>query len=174
MIAIEKVDGQSGTFFLRRIKGKHFWNKDTYDFGVCSRNLRIWNEDNSSYWAVARIYDIENVLHDLIGDNEFVGIQGECIGTGIQKNKYHLNGYDLYVFNLIYPTGRLGSVEAKKIIEDHGMKFVPIIATDYVLPDTIDELREFVHGNSTLYDTLREGIVFRSQDGVKSFKCVDP
>ena len=65
-------------------------------------------------------------------------------------------------------------MEAKKIVEKYGMKFVPIIATDYVLPDTINELREYAHGKSALYNTLREGIVFRSQNGVKSFKCVDP
>ena len=174
MIATEKIDGQSGTFFLRKIKGKHFWNKDSYDFGVCSRNLRLWKEDGSSYWTVAKMYGIKNILQKIIGNNEFVGIQGECVGTGIQKNKYHLDGYDLYVFNLIYPTGRLGSMEAKKIVEKYGMKFVPIIATDYVLPDTINELREYAHGKSALYNTLREGIVFRSQNGVKSFKCVDP
>ncbi len=39
-VATEKVDGQSGSFTLQRVKGKHFWNKDTYDFAVCSRNLR--------------------------------------------------------------------------------------------------------------------------------------
>lgn len=174
MIATEKVDGQSGTWFLRRIKGKHFWDKNVYDFGVCSRNLRIWNEDKSSYWTIARMYNIKEVLTKLIGDNEFVCIQGECIGTGIQKNKYHIDGYDMRVFNVVYPTGRLGSIDAKKIAEEHGLKFVPIVSTDYVLPDTIAELREFAHGESALYPTLREGIVFRSQDGQKSFKCVDP
>lgn len=41
-VVTEKVDGQSGSFTLQRVKGKHFWNKDTYDFAVCSRNLRKW------------------------------------------------------------------------------------------------------------------------------------
>ena len=51
---------------------------------------------------------------------------------------------------------------------------MPIINEGYILPDTIEELRQYVHGNSALYPTLREGAVIRSLDGVKSFKCVDP
>ena len=164
----------SETVFLKRIPKKHFWQKDKFDFGICSRNLRLWNDDGSHYWTVANKYNIKQVLESLIGDNDFVAIQGECVGTGIQKNIYHIDGYDLYVFNLIYPSGRLGSLEAKKIIEEHGMKFVPIINESYVLPDTIDELRKYVHGNSALYPTLREGAVIRSLDGQRSFKCVDP
>ncbi len=30
------------------------------------------------------------------------------------------------------------------------------------------------HGQSAIGDTLREGIVFRAQDGGQSFKAVDP
>ena len=118
VVVSEKLNGCSETVFLKRIPKKHFWQKDKFDFGVCSRNLRIWNEDSSSYWSVVRKYNIKQVLEELIGDNDFVAIQGECIGTGIQKNRYHINGYDLYVFNLIYPSGRLGSLEAKKIVEN--------------------------------------------------------
>lgn len=174
VVVSEKLDGCSISVFLKRIPKKHFWQKDKFDFGVCSRNLRLWNDDGSHYWTVAKKYNIKQVLESLIGDYDFVAIQGECVGTGIQKNIYHIDGYDLYVFNLICPSGRLGSLEAKKIIEEHGMKFVPIINESYVLPDTIDELRKYVHGNSALYPTLREGAVIRSLDGQRSFKCVDP
>ena len=174
MICTEKIEGQSGSFALKKIPKKHFWQKTQYDFIVCSRNLRLWNENNSSYWTVAKKYHIKDVLMKLIGNNDFVAIQGECVGTGIHKNIYHINGYDLYVYNLIYPSGRMGSLEAKKIIEKNGMKFVPIVNDSYVLPDTIEELREYAHGQSVLYPTLREGLVIRSRDERRGFKCVDP
>lgn len=174
-IATEKVDGQSGSFTLQRVKGKHFWNKDTYDFAVCSRNLRIWNKDTSSYWTVAEKYNIEEILHKLIGDNEWVAIQGECVASNIQGNKYHVTEPDLYVFNLIYPTGRVGSVKAKKIVNELGLKFVPILSEDAQIKGmTVPEVLEYVTGKSQLYDTLREGIVFRSEDGKQSFKAVSP
>lgn len=174
-IATEKVDGQSGSFTLQRVKGKHFWNKDTYDFAVCSRNLRKWKKDTSSFWSVAEKYNIEDVLYKLIGDNEWVAIQGECVASNVQGNKYHVTEPDLYVFNLIYPSGRVGSVEAKKIVNDLGLKFVPILSEDAQIQGmTVPEVLEYATGNSQLYDTLREGIVFRSEDGKQSFKAVSP
>ena len=174
-VATEKVDGQSGSFTLQRVKGKHFWNKDTYDFAVCSRNLRKWKKDTSSFWSVAEKYNIEEVLHKLIGDNEWVAIQGECIASNVQGNKYKVTEPDLYVFNLIYPSGRVGSVEAKKIVGEYGLKFVPIIdeAAD-IKGMTVPEVLDYATGKSQLYDTLREGIVFRSLDGKQSFKAVSP
>lgn len=174
-VATEKIDGQSGTFTLQRIKGKHFWNKNTYDFAVCSRNLRQWKKCDSSYWTVAEKYNIEAVLHKLIGDNEWVAIQGECIASNVQGNKYHVTEPDLYVFNLIYPSGRVNSIEAKRIMNELGLKFVPILSEDIrIKGKTVQEVLDVATGKSQLYDTLREGIVFRSEDGKQSFKAVSP
>lgn len=141
---------------------------------VCSRNCRLLKKDNSSYWSVSERYGIENILRKLIGNSEWVAIQGECIAPGVQGNKYKTGVPDLYVFNLVYPAGRLDSVSAREILSTHGMKFVPILSTEYILPDTVDEVLEYAHGKSALGDTLREGIVFRSENGVQSFKAVDP
>ena len=174
-VATEKVDGQSGTFTLQRTKGKHFWNKDTFDFAVCSRNLRQWQKNTSSYWTVAEKYHIKDVLHKLIGDNEWVAIQGECVASNVQGNKYHVAEPDLYVFNLIYPTGRVDSLEAKKIVGEHGLKFVPVIDKSVSIKGmSVNEVLDYATGNSQLYNTLREGIVFRSLDGKQSFKAVSP
>lgn len=173
--ATEKVDGQSGTFTLQRIKKKHFWNKEKFDFAVCSRNLRLWNEDNSSYWTVAKKYNIEQILHKLIGDNDWVAIQGECIAPNVQGNKYHVNKPDLYIFNIIYPNGRMNSLKAKDLAEMHGLKFVPIISSvKYIKGMSVAEILDYATGKSQLYNTLREGIVFRSLDGKQSFKAVSP
>lgn len=174
-VATEKVDGQSSSFTLQRIKGKHFWNRDTYDFAVCSRNLRKWKKDTSSFWSVAEKYNIEQILHQLIGDNEWVAIQGECVASNVQGNKYKVTEPDLYVFNLIYPSGRVGSVEAKKIVGEYGLKFVPIIDESVNLKGmSVADVLKYATGKSQLYDTLREGIVFRSLDGKQSFKAVSP
>ena len=170
-IATEKVDGQSGTFCLVRHKGLF---RDKFEYIVCSRNLRLAHPDNSSYWLVSDKYQIENALRNMIGDREWIAIQGECVGPKIQKNKYGVTEPDLYVFNLLYPSGRVDSLMARSIIEQHGLKFVPIIQPEYVLPDTVDEVLAFANGPSALADTMREGIVFRSRDGKQSFKAVSP
>ena len=54
------------------------------------------------------------------------------------------------------------------------LTLMSIIDTSYILPDTVDKVLEYAHGKSALGSTLREGIVFRSQDGKVSFKAVDP
>ena len=113
-------------------------------------------------------------LKNLIGDNPWVAIQGECIAPKVQGNKYRVTEPDLYVFNLIYPSGRMDSLSAKDLCNRNGLKFVPIVATDYILPDTVNVVLDYAHGQSQLGDTLREGIVFRSKDGIHSFKAVDP
>lgn len=174
-VATEKIDGQSGTYALRRVKGRHFWNRSGYEFIVCSRNCRLPEKDTSSYWKAAEKYEIEKVLHALIGDHKWVAVQGECIAPWVQGNKYHVTGVDLYVFNLVYPEGRVGSVEAKKIVEQHGMKFVPILEESRKLTGmSVQEVLDYATGGSRLYDTLREGIVFRTSDGKQSFKAVSP
>lgn len=110
----------------------------------------------------------------MIGQSDWIAIQGECVGPKIQKNKYKVSDYDLYVFNLIYPEGRMDSMSAKLCCEYAGLQFVPILGTGVTLPDSVDEVLAYAHGTSKLYDTLREGVVFRSADGKKSFKAVDP
>ena len=173
-IATEKIDGQSGTFALVRKKSKCPFRRNAFDFIVCSRNHRLLVRDSSSYWQVAEKYHIEDALKGMIGDSEWVAIQGECIGPKIQGNKYHVNDFDLYVFNLIYPCGRVGSKEAKDTVGQYGLMFVPIVEDGITLPRTVDEVLQYAHGKSRLYDTLREGVVFRTTDGKKSFKAVDP
>ncbi len=174
-IATEKIDGQSGTFALRRTRKKSLFRKAKYDFIVCSRNLRIWEKDNSTYWTIAEKYHIKDVLLDLIGDNEWVAIQGECVGTKVQGNKYHVTEPDLYIFNVLFPIGRLGSLEAKTLTENYNMKFVPIVDSCVIIKGmTVNELLDYATGTSQLYNTLREGIVFRSLDGKLSFKAVSP
>ena len=170
-VCTEKLDGFSITCALVRHKGLF---RDKFEYIVCSRNLRIAYPDGSAYWYVSDKYQIENTLKNMIGDRDWIAIQGECIGPKIQKNKYKREDYEMYVFNLIYPSGRVGSVKAKSICENHGLNFVPILDEHYILPDTVDEILAYANGPSTLADTMREGIVFRSADGKQSFKSVSP
>ncbi len=170
-VVTEKIDGQSGTFILTKKKSLF---KTKYEYIVCSRNLRLFKKDSQSYWKVSDRYNLENKLKNLIGEHEWVAIQGECVASNVQGNKYKVSEADLFVFNLLYPNGRIGTVEAKGICESVGLKFVPVVNENYVLPDTVDELLDYYHGQSELGNTIREGLVIRSLDGKTSFKAVDP
>lgn len=171
-IGREKIDGQSGTFFLKRTKNPIPFLPDHYEFGVCSRNRRLITDDGSPFWTVAKKYNLHKVLMEIICDQDWVCIQGEVISPKAQGNKYHVTEPDLYCFNLLYPGRKVACEDAEYALGMHGLKWVPLIVKDYVLPDTVGEILDFATGQSALYPDLREGIVFRNYQTGKSFKAV--
>jgi hypothetical protein len=51
---------------------------------------------------------------------------------------------------------------------------VPVLSWDYDLPETIEEILAYAGSLHSMIDGgMREGVVFRSEDGVHSFKAVD-
>lgn len=177
-IATEKVDGSSTSFTMKRGKFKKF------EFYVCSRNVcfdsvnRPCYYDTNIYWEMAEKYDMYNILKNILEEHqeyEWVTIQGETYGAGVQRNNYDLEEYDFMAFNLITSDkGRWNSVDMRDYL-DFKVPCVPILNTWYTLPDTVEELREYVNSRpSEINGKIKEGIVFRSQDGTQSFKCVSP
>ena len=178
-IATEKIDGTSTTFTMKRGK----WGKN--EFYICSRNVVFDKPDKKCFYEtnvyteMAQKYNIENVLTSILMNNpdlEWVTLQGETYGAGIQKRDYGLAEHRFMGFNFITSKeGRWNSVRAAKFMHDYNIPWVPILDENYVLPDTIEELRAFSHSEGSRVDgVIKEGIVFRSQDGSVSFKCVDP
>ena len=180
-IATEKIDGTSTTFTMKRGK-----RKGKYDFYVCSRNVcfdsvdKPCYYDTNVYWEMAEKYAMFEVLQQLLGylhDAEWVTIQGETYGEGVQKNTYDITGHDFMAFNLITSDqGRWNTLNMKNLLENgFGVPCVPVLNEGMTLPETVEELREYVNSKpSTVNGKIKEGIVFRSLDGVQSFKCVSP
>lgn len=165
----EKMDGQSVTYFLHRI------SKRKFEFGVCSRNIRLGTPDNSSYWTIANKYNMESVLKQLIGDHNTVVLQGEICGNGIQGNKYHISDYEFFAFNLIYPDHKCSTAEIAELVAPLGLKTVPILEEGKTLPATIAELVEYAKGKSTVRkEQKREGVVMRNMQSNISFKVINP
>ena len=189
-IATEKIDGTSTTFTMKRGK-KHPFGRDKNDFYVCSRNVvfdkpdKTCFYDSNVYLEMAEKYKVEQVLTELLEnrpDLDWVTIQGETYGAGIQKRDYSMTelaktipdaAHDFMAFNLITSDkGRWNSIEAEKVLRGFGIPWVPIVDAHFVLPDTVDELLAIATGDSVVDGGMREGLVFRSQDGAKSFKAV--
>lgn len=171
----EKLDGTSSTYALKRLPhGK-------YEFYVCSRNVRQQDEnqktyhDYNIYWDMAFKYKIKEHLTYFLECNKdvnWVCIQGESVGK-VQGNPLKLQEDDLYVFNFITDKyGRFGSNDGKCIIENWGMKWVPILGA-CTLPDNMEDMKLLADGKSIVNPAVdREGIVYRSIDGKESFKNV--
>ena len=173
-IKTEKLDGTSCTFAVDRIK------KNKFEFIVCSRNVRqadrnqeTYHESNI-YWELADKYGIEAILTKFAIENGYnrVVLQGEGVGS-VQGNPYKMKENELFVFNLIVDSLRLGTVDMAKFCAQNGLKHVPIIDTEYVLPKTMEEMKLEADGYSEINPKVkREGFVVRSVDGTKSFKNV--
>ena len=169
-IRTEKVDGSSSTYFLKR-KGKKFI------FTVCSRN-QVQNKVTGipCYYEMAEKYDIENFLKLYLLQNpktEWVCLQGEIIGPKIQGNPYKLTENQLYIFNFIDSVnGRFNSNNMVYLLKGSKLNTVPILETD-TIPNTMELLKEEAEGKSRINPNVnREGIVYRSLDGKRSFKNV--
>lgn len=160
-VVTEKVDGCSATYTL---KGKKFV--------IASRN-RVAAED-SVYYEIANKFNIEHILKKLFVNcnaKDHVTIQGEIIGPKIQGNKYGLEEPNFYVFNVIIDGKRMSTPEADTICtETFGLNFVPVLDTNFILPDAMEEMLVYADGKSCLANILREGVVIRRDD--ISFKAV--
>lgn len=178
-IATEKIDGTSTTFTMKRGK---FGRKSFY---VCSRNVCFGEEnkpcyyDTNVYWEMAKKYDIYNVLArmlDAMPGEEWITIQGETYGNSVQKRDYSLEEHDFAAFNLIFSsTGRVGTKEMISILNGYYVPCVPVVEENIDFTNkfsTVEDMLLWAEGNSQLDGLPREGIVFRTVDGTKSFKAV--
>ena len=179
-IATEKIDGTSTTFTMKRKPlGK-------YDFYVCSRNVCFDKPDKKCFYdtnvytEMAEKYDIENKMarmlfaSDRFANCDWITIQGETYGKGVQNRDYSTDEHAFMAFNLVTSEhGRFNTIDMQEILErTRGIPCVPILNRYFILPDTVEELLEKATGYSKLDGKMREGIVFRSPDGVRSFKAV--
>ncbi len=166
----EKIDGCSMTVYL----------KDG-EFGVCSRNMDLKEDENNSYWKVARQLDLENKLRK-IGDN--VAIQGELYGVKIQGNKYKLNELRFAVFNCYDITlgTYLSDFALTTICEIFKLEQCPFVCYDNISGDVnywvsrVNGMRSKINP-----DVQAEGIVIRGVNeeqipryGRFSFKVINP
>jgi RNA ligase (TIGR02306 family) len=157
----EKLDGSSATFYV----------KDG-QFGVCSRNLELLETDNNTFWRFVRQINLDEKILSL-GQN--ISLQGEIIGEGIQGNPYKIKGHTVKFFSgfNIDKFEYLELSSLKYITEKLGVDMVPILNTDFKLPNSIDEMILISDGKSKLNSNFdREGIVVRSLDKSVSFKVI--
>ena len=175
----EKIDGTSTTFAIKGHGRKQ-------EFYVCSRNVvqdtpeRENYYNGNVYWEMAEKYNIKEALASFMAPNiEYIILQGETYGEGIQKRNYSIiSGHNFAAFNLIVKKEncepiRFDWCDMKDLLTDEfNIPVVPLVDDNFKIPETCDELLEYAHGNSKIDGKMREGIVIRSKDGQRSFKAV--
>lgn len=158
----EKMDGTSITIYL----------KDG-EFGVCSRNFELIEDEENTYWKLVRKLDIENKLR-AYGKN--LALQGELIGEGIQKNIYKLRGQTITFFDVfdIDNCRHYDYASFITLMNEFDLETVPMVQVSVKIPQTVDEILQMANGNSLLNPSAnREGLVFRTMDEKRfSFKAI--
>ena len=175
-IVTQKCDGSSGTYILERKKFGRF------EFYVCSRNVRQLKEnqkcfyDENFYWEVAKKYKIEEFLKDYLKKNpdiEYACVQGEICAPKIQGNPHKLTETHFYAFHFTdSKNGRWDIRDAKKLWDKYFIQCVPIIRTDYILPDDFEQFKQTADG---YYDSdVCEGWTQQPREGFVYYKTTDP
>jgi hypothetical protein len=157
-------------------------------FFICSRNV-VFDKpgkncyyDTNVYLEMAEKYNIEKVLEEILWRYsaicDFITIQGETYGATVQKRDYGLKDRDFKAFNVIlgYEDGhteRLNPMEMKELLDEFGVPTVDIVDEHFKIPETCEQLLALAGGPSAIDGGMREGLVFRSYHGARSFKAVD-
>ena len=156
----EKLHGSSMTCFL----------DNDGEFHVCSRNLDLKRDENNAFWKAAVKYDVEGKMR--VAGLRGVALQGELCGEGINGNNYKL-GLEWFVFDVyVVDEGYMSPKQRREVINSLGLKHVPVYALDKQITQSIPELLEEANGNSILANCKREGFVYKSENGQKSFKAI--
>jgi RNA ligase (TIGR02306 family) len=173
----EKLDGSSVTYYV-----------NNGEFGVCSRNLELLEDDQNSLWKVARQLDVETKLRS-VGRN--LAIQGELIGEGIQSNKLKIRGQTAMFFNVfdIDTHEYLNYSSLVKLLESLELPVVPLITDTYNLENEMEAIIKRATVKSLICpEVWAEGIVIRPvhekidqefskelmNNGRISFKAINP
>jgi RNA ligase (TIGR02306 family) len=141
--------------------------------GHCSRNLETKDSD-STPWKIGKPI-LDSLQAEYFGS---FAIQGELIGSGIQKNNECLKTQEFYCFDIwdINEQCYMSKKSRDKICDSGTtliVKQAPILGIHKLSEfDTIDDILAFADGPSLNPDSKREGLVFKSLDGKKSFKVI--
>lgn len=180
-VATEKVDGTSCSVAIER---KGVFRK--FKYYVCSRNV-VFDKPNKEcfydtnvYLEAFEKYNLKEVITKMYKDLHVktLALQMEVYGDGIQKRDYSLASgeHRIAVFHIWMNGAKVQMDEVARLCEQYGIPHVPIIDANHILPDTIEELQEYVESAPSLIDGKpKEGIVFYDKEtGQRYFKFVSP
>jgi len=166
-----KIDGSSMTVY----------QKDG-ELGVCSRNYELKEEDNNTLWRVANHYQAKFILTKL---ERNLALQGELYGEGIQDNPENNRGQDWRIFDIfsidegryLNPGERMETLNTMaKIAQENNfpvLQSVPIVGNFQLERfDSVDAILDFANGKTMDGTGVREGLVYKREDGKISFKTI--
>ena len=159
----EKIHGTSLTCFV----------KDG-EYGVCSRNLELKEDENNTYWKIVKSYDLINKIKST-GRN--LAFQGEGYGSSISGNMYEFpdQRFALYAIYDIDAQCYLPPDQAYRTALVLGVPHVPHLGNMCLgeFYGTMQELIDDADGASCVNTkAIREGYVYKNLQTGDSFKVI--
>jgi len=177
-VATEKIDGSSCSVMAEREK---FGRIKYY---VCSRNVVFEDEnqpcyyDDNIYFEAYKKYSLKEKITQILNDYNLanVALQMEVYGPAVQKRDYSLKEHNAAIFHIVTEGKKMPMDKVVEICEKYDLPHVPIVDDNFIFPDTIEELQQFVEGEGSKVDGKpREGIVFYDKaTGQQYTKFVSP
>lgn len=178
-----KMDGSSMTAYVHIVE-----DDDSYEErqGVCSRNLDLKLEDESSSFVKMAKGDLLELIAEQGGK---VALQGELMGPGIQGNRESFQFNRFFVYNIFDITAqefmtperrlewiRTANEVGERLFDKKDMiEHVPVLHARTTLKalgiTNMQELVAFADGPS-MHHAVREGLVFKALDGSHQFKVI--
>jgi RNA ligase (TIGR02306 family) len=156
-------------YIVEKIEGTNISvSRQTGNLYVCQRaNAIIENPDQpNAYWESARESGLIEKLPEIakyLGDaNEDVILMGELIGPSIQSNIYKISHRKVMLFDIRLGKRWISVKDFYEVCKKFEIESAPILAQGN-LKEILGgkTMGEYADGFSTLFNTLREGIVLR-------------
>jgi RNA ligase (TIGR02306 family) len=169
-----KMDGTSFTAY----------NRDG-ETGVCGRNWELQINDDNASNTLVRMFVDSGLQAALLEFGLNYAVQGELMGPAIQGNREAFTAARLFIFDIYDIDGSryLNPVDRHRVITElwnRGLnrdvvQHVPVLSMGVTLHElgisSIGELLAFAEGPSFVHP-VREGLVFKRDDGGFSFKAI--
>lgn len=151
---------------------------------ICSRNLALKLDDPeaTSHFLVAGRPVLSKLALSPYGN---IAVQGELLSPGIQKNFEGVLNPIYYVYNVWDVKGYkfYTPAAARAIVQELGLNYVPVMHENVSLVEIfgagiedpnvlLEKLIAYADGPSGLNGKYREGFVYKSEDGLFSFKTI--
>ena len=156
----EKLDGSSLTAY---VNGE--------DFGVCSRNLDLKDDDTNTWWKLAKQNEL---IQKIKSTGKNLAIQGEIYGSSINGNLYSLQDQRFAMFSAfcIDTQSYLLPEATVELAENLGIPHVPVIGYK-ILSGTVQDTLDEADGVSCVNPNgIREGYVYKNTRTGESFKAI--
>ncbi len=152
------------------------WFKDG-EWGVCSRNIDLkTDQEGNTFVDMAKRVIGHEVLPGIAWPDN-IAIQGELMGNGIQGNRENLKEHEFFVFD-IWDIAKQEYYKPEAVCSFcylYGLEHVPVISAGKSLESlgitSIESALAYAEGKS-MFNQIREGVVFKREDGSGSFKSI--